>query len=161
MDINTIIVDNFLDNPDVVRNCVLNIGFKTTGSFPGVRSDAADEDYQKMVNKKLFKILGFNTKYRMDRDCFRFQLCLEGDDTWIHKDDTDWAGVLYLTPNAPIESGTAIFDSNKNIVTVIGNVYNRLVLYRGNLFHRSIVSGFGDSIFNGRLTQVFFFDEKK
>jgi hypothetical protein len=159
MKVNTIIIDDFLDNPNIVRNSVLNIEFENTGSFPGVRSDSADEQYQKMIDEKLRNILGFKVTYRKDRDCFRFQLCLEGSTTWIHKDDTDWAGVLYLTPNAPIDSGTVIFDSDENIVTVIGNVYNRLVLYRGDLFHRSIVSGFGNSIHNGRLTQVFFFDE--
>ena len=42
---------------------------------------------------------------------------------------------------------------------MIGNVYNRLVLYRGDLFHRSLQSGFGNSVETGRLTQVFFFDE--
>ena len=43
----------------------------------------------------------------------------------------------------------------------VGNVYNRLVAYRGNmLYHRSIVPGFGDSVETGRLTQVFFFDVK-
>jgi hypothetical protein len=161
MRINTIIIDNFLDNPDLVRKSVLNIDFKNTGSFPGIRSDAADEDYQKMIGKKLFDILGFNIKYRKDRDCFRFQLCLDGSDTWIHKDDTDWAGVLYLTPDAPVESGTGIFDNDSNLVTMIGNVYNRLVLYRGDLFHRSVVPGFGDTPSTGRLTQVFFFDEEK
>jgi len=33
-----------------------------------------------------------------------------------------------------------------------------LVLYRGDLFHRSLISGFGDDVDTGRLTQVFFFD---
>lgn len=161
MDINTIIVDNFLDNPDLVRDCVLNIDFKNTGSFPGARSDAADLEYQDMIRKKFNHILNFQIKFRPDRDCFRFQICLDGAETWIHKDDVDWAGVLYLTPNAPVYSGTGIFDSYDNLITMIGNVYNRLVLYRGNLFHRSIIPGFGDTIETGRLTQVFFFDEEK
>ena len=37
----------------------------------------------------------------------------------------------------------------------VGNVFNRLALYRGDIYHKS--SGyFGDDIQNGRLTQVFF-----
>ena len=56
------------------------------------------------------------------------QLCLEGEKTWIHKDKSEWAGVLNLTPNAPIDSGTGIFDKNEKFTTMIGNVYNRLVL---------------------------------
>jgi hypothetical protein len=159
MNIDTIIVDKFLDNPNLVRESVLKIPFIHSGTFPGLRSDAADKDYQKMVKDKFTKILGTsNIIFRKDRDCFRFQLCFENDDSWIHKDDSEWAGVLYLTPNADVNSGTGIYDQNQNLVTIIGNVYNRLVLYRGDLFHRSLVYGFGDTVETGRLTQVFFFD---
>ena len=161
MRVNTIIVDNFLDNPDVVRSSVLALNFSTSGSFPGLRSDAADQEYQTMISRKFTEILNTTLKFRPDRDCFRFQLCLENDSTWIHKDDVEWAGVLYLTPDAPVNSGTGIFDENDTLVTMIGNVYNRLVLYRGDLYHRSIVPGFGSDVETGRLTQVFFFDEMK
>ena len=159
MQIDTIIVDNFLDYPDKVRQCLMSTEFYETGKFPGKRSDATEEDYQEMVRDKLLNILNFPVYFRMDRDCFRFQLCLDGDKTWVHKDDTQWAGVLYLTPDAPIDAGTVIFDDNENLVTMIGNVYNRLVIYRGDLYHRSLEPGFGDCLENGRLTQVFFFDE--
>ena len=157
------VVDDFLDNPDVVRNSALQIDFKTTGTFPGVRSDAADLSYQEMIGDKLDRIFGNMLEYgpvqfRKNMDCFSFQLCLENEKTWIHKDKSQWAGVLYLTPNAPIDSGTGIFDKHENLITMVGNVYNRMVLYRGDLLHRSIVPGFGDTPETGRLTQVFFFD---
>jgi len=161
MKVDTIIVDRFLSNPDAVRESVLKINFNTIGKYPGYRSDSADIEYQKMIDEKIFKIFNRNFVYRKDRDCFRFQLCLSGESTWIHKDDCDWAGVLYLTPNAPINSGTGIFDCNDNLVTMVGNLYNRMVFYRGDLYHRSIVPGFGDCMDNGRLTQVLFFDEEK
>ena len=161
MQIDTIIVDNFLDNPDKVRESVLSVPFKTSGKFPGLRSDSADNNYQTMIKEKIYSIFGREFDFRKDRDCFKFQLCLNSDVTWVHKDDTDWAGVLYLTPNAPINSGTGIFDREDNLITMIGNLYNRVVFYRGNLYHRSIVPGFGSSLSDGRLTQVFFFDEQK
>ena len=42
-----------------------------------------------------------------------------------------------------------------------GNVYNRLVLYRGKyLNHCSIKPGFGDTLETSRLTQTFWFDVK-
>ena len=40
---------------------------------------------------------------------------------------------------------------------VIGNKFNRLVLYRGDYFHASL-DYFGDSPENGRLFQTFFFN---
>ena len=41
----------------------------------------------------------------------------------------------------------------------IGNVYNRLVIYQGDLFHTSL-DYFGTDMHNGRLFQTFFFDTK-
>ena len=122
-------IDNFLDNPDKVREQVLTLDFYETGEYPGHRSDGTEKDYQKMVKDKLSEVLQFPVRFRMDRDCFRYQLCLEGSETWIHKDDTEWAGVLYLSPNPPVDGGTVIFDEEENVVTMIGNVYNRLVIY--------------------------------
>jgi hypothetical protein len=162
MDLNIIVVDNFLDNPDKVRESVLEIDFPTTGSFPGKRSFKADSDYQKMIKEKIENIMNceifFPTKY----DSFCFQLCLEGDESWVHTDGSEWAGVLYLTPNAPATAGTGIFNKIEDqsyLNTVLGNIYNRLVMYRGDkLHHKSMVSGFGNNINDGRLTQVFFFN---
>ena len=39
----------------------------------------------------------------------------------------------------------------------IANKYNRIVLYRGNLYHASL-DYFGDSLENSRLFQTFFFN---
>jgi hypothetical protein len=42
-----------------------------------------------------------------------------------------------------------------------GNVYNRLVLYRGKVLeHSSIVAGFGNTLETSRLTQTFWFNVK-
>jgi hypothetical protein len=99
-----------------------------------------------------------------------------------------WAGVIYLTPNAPLSGGTGIFrhketgfmyspkledgsvdrellgyigidsqDLTKwDLVDRLANVYNRMVLYRGDLFHQSL-DYFGTNKENGRLFQTFFF----
>lgn len=176
MQVNTYIIDNFLDKPDVVRNSVLNIEFDRTGQYPGLRSARADEDYEGYVRNKIESAMGKTVK-EFKLDSFAFQLCLEGEKTWIHMDhNAQWAGVLYLQPDAPIAAGTGIFrhieskiyegpckhtstnDDEWELITLIGNVYNRLVLYRAPLYHRSLVAGFGNSKETGRLTQVFFFD---
>lgn len=41
----------------------------------------------------------------------------------------------------------------------IGNVFNRLVIYRGDIFHKSSAY-FGNDIRTGRLTQVFFINDR-
>ena len=160
MDINTVIVDNFLDKPDVVRSSALSLEFTGTGPFPGLRSNRVDYDYEKYIKEKIETVLNCKIK-EFVQDSFRFQICFENTETWVHKDETDWAGVLYLTPDAPYEAGTGIYEEKKGeweLVTAIGNVYNRLALYNGRLFHRSILPGFGNNNETGRLTQVFFFN---
>jgi|SRR6056300_212661 len=43
------------------------------------------------------------------------------------------------------------------LVDRIGNVYNRLIMYRGDHFHMSL-DYFGQDLYDGRLFQTFFFD---
>lgn len=43
-------------------------------------------------------------------------------------------------------------------IDIIGNVFNRLVVYPGDQYHKSN-DYFGDDVNNGRLTQVFFINE--
>ena len=177
MKLKTLIVDDFLDDPDNIRNFLINnkVAFDVEGNFPGKRSTVVDNtNYQDMIIEKIQKILSL--KIKMKLDSFRFHLCLLGDETWAHIDPTDWAGVLYLTPNAPSKSGTLFLEPDDqmmervrnsepcrtecNVESAIGNVYNRMVLFRGSeIPHMGLVGGFGDCVENGRLTQVFYFDE--
>ena len=178
MKLNTLIIDDFLDDPDGIRKVVLNgkILFNRVGYFTGKRTPPVDNiDYQNMIIEKLERVLPF--KIKMKPLSFPFQLCLAGDETTLHLDPSDWTGVLYLTPNAPINSGTLLFkedvelkkklreddidgEMRADVMSTLGNVYNRLVLLRGKeIPHRSNIPGFGDCLENGRLTQVFFFDE--
>jgi hypothetical protein len=105
-----------------------------------------------------------------------FQLTTASERSWIHTDHHNtWAGVLYLTPDAPISGGTGLFryrasgaryaheiqayeaqDLTKwEMVDRIGNIYNRLILYRSNMFHSSL-DYFGSGPDDGRLFQLFF-----
>ena len=117
-----------------------------------------------------------------------FQYTTSRDTTWIHTDThNNWAGVLYLTPNAPLSSGTGIFrlkdgtrfeeetkirgndklvdeysqDYTKwELVDRVGNIFNRLVLFNSKQFHASL-DYFGTSKEDGRLFQVFFFSTER
>jgi hypothetical protein len=95
-------------------------------------------------------------------------------DTWNSVGENGWAGIIYLNPHAPIEGGLHLWtntDSNKNydwmtsaenwrLTDSLGNLFNRLILVRGNLPH-SGSGGWGDSIENGRMYQTFFFRTNK
>jgi hypothetical protein len=187
-----IVVDNFFDDPDMIRNSALSVSYDFISTYPGMRSSGVNQEQSLKLKEKFEKILnipitrwdlfdGDNKKHM--NTCY--QICLESDTTWVHHDFTDWAAVVYLTPDADPESGTGLFTHtasgidqwNKDDITTdfnsssdtreldkwqltaeIKNKYNRLILYRGNYYHRSMKPGFGNNYINGRLTQVFFFD---
>jgi hypothetical protein len=126
---------------------------------------------------------GSNSNKEKMNTCF--QLVTEGEKTWVHHDSSGWAAVLYLTPEPNPDSGTGLFTHIETGISEwdpkdkstdfnahpdrfdtlkwrcnleVKNQFNRLVLYRGELYHSSMVPGFGNNYVNGRLTQVFFFD---
>ena len=192
MNITTIIVDDFLENPSYVRSTALELDFSSQGNFPGARSCNSSDAYNAMIIEKLENILNkkiinwidhvnpdTNSIEQLDTSCF--QLCLSEEKTWIHRDPADDTAILYLSPDAPVEAGTAIYrhktsgvykyiesnivddpDINSwEIITFIGNVFNRLVIFQGCLFHKSVLPGFGYNKYTGRLTHTFFFNVKK
>ena len=169
MDRNLIVLDNFLDDPDRIRFHALGLDFnRYQVSVPGVRSMRLGGALQTEVEDKLK--IAFGCKeiiWDWTQDTLCFQSCMEGTESWVHKDSQgenqgEWAAVLYLTPNPVLDSGTGIFESPDHDMNIgVGNVYNRLVAYRGKvLYHRSIVPGFGNTLETSRLTQTFFFDIK-
>ena len=168
MDRNLIVIDNFLDDPDGVRKVALTLKYNNNQrEVPGVRSDIKLRgDLEKEITDKLKIVFACNQIVWETHiaDSFFFQSCKEGTKTWCHLDNQDWTAVLYLTPNALVESGTGIFhDVNGEYKMNIGvvNIYNRLVAFRGNvLYHRSMLPGFGTTLETSRLTQTFFFSIK-
>ena len=79
---------------------------------------------------------------------------------WIHvKHHTDigvdYAGLVYLTPNAPKKSGTSIVDFVNEKIIHVENVYNRLICYPAYYTH-GVDSCFGNDIETGRMTLTFF-----
>jgi hypothetical protein len=178
MKLNMVIAENFYDNPDDVRAFALSQDFDVVGNYPGSRTKPFINDTVKAAISKLVEASGPVTNWH--EDCGftgAFQLCTSHDRTWIHADSFNtWAGVCYLTPNAPLSGGTSLYrhkatGHRENLdfdyesydytkweeVDRIGNIYNRIILYRGNLFHAS-VDYFGSNFVDGRLFQTFFFD---
>ncbi len=194
----SLVIDNFLPYPNVVREWALTKTFYNSTQFsqrigssttwPGKRTDHVVDLDAAYADDILTKISNIARKTFFDAPLSvrsYFQLCSQSDgDSWIHQDnDVDIAALLYLSPDAPINSGTTLYKcldqaawQNLTIgemmkinrqeredlyeklfvpVDVIGNLYNRMVMYRGDIFHKSN-DYFGSSKFDSRLTQVFF-----
>ena len=180
-----IVVDNFYENPDFVRQFALKCDFKLHPEYhKGRRTeecykfDGLKEAFEKIIGKKIqsWDIYGTN-------GCFQY--CIAGEQLVYHVDNQQYAGVLFLTPDAPIQSGTSLFRSRhtkkmkvareeQSVVFAhgfldptefeevdrVGNVYNRLVLFDAQFIHAAS-EYFGNNLQNGRLFQLFFFDLEK
>jgi hypothetical protein len=111
----TTIIDNFFESPELIRNYALSLDFsKQTGNFPGVRSNKINTLNEKLFNLIIKKIhhVFFNIEDEVAFDCESYFQLVDNsyDGGWFHKDSniSDIAGVIYLTPNAPLHGGTMI-----------------------------------------------------
>ena len=195
---NLIVIDNFYNNPIETRNYILTQEFSVKGNFPGQRTISYANEYLKNVIQKYVepfggKIIDFPMPSEDGTNAEKiyngaFQYTTSRDRSWVHHDGfNNWAGVLYLTPNAPLSSGTAFYkfydgSTCKKDMEILGskeetdkwsqdmtrwrevdrvsNVFNRLILFDSYRFHMSM-DYFGDSKENGRLFQVFFFSTER
>jgi hypothetical protein len=115
MNTNLLIIDDFYVDPEVVRQQALNSNYDVEGNYPGRRSkphlnDSILQTIQKLVYNSGGKITRWDlTDYN---GSFQFTTCF--DRSWIHADQTTiWAGVCYLTPDAPLSGGTGLFMHKK------------------------------------------------
>jgi hypothetical protein len=178
-----IVVDNFYVEPNKVREFALKQKFFEHKEYhKGRRTDQCfkfeglKEQFEFYLNKKISSWSTYGTN-----GCF--QLCMAGEQLVYHYDVQTYAAIIFLTPNAPPETGTSIYrskitnefkvtpytDLNKvfkngfydstqfDLLDKIGNVYNRLLIFDAKLIH-SASCYFGDNDNNCRLFQMFFFD---
>ena len=178
-------VDNFYSNPHEVRKYALEQEFfddpgyigrrtRTQHFFPGVK-----EAFSDIIGKKVteWESYGMNG---------RFQHNWAGEKLVYHCDSQMWAGMVYLTPDAPLQTGTAMIQHKENrihhnscegvmscfnqktfvdktpyeVVDDFSNVFNRLVIFHGGHLHAA--SGyFGNQLENCRMWHMFFFDTEE
>jgi hypothetical protein len=122
------IVDNFYEDPDKIRKYALAQNFiKRDGDYPGIRTERLSD-----LNKQFFEFfankvasLYFSDKdIKLEYDIFTNFQIIDGKYNmgWIHQDDIgyfDVAGVVYLSPGAPINTGTTIYKQTSDILKQI------------------------------------------
>lgn len=182
MNLNLMIIDDFYVNPDSVRSYALSQEFGVKGNYPGSRTlPYLPDDVKSAIEFWMMPHSGRVTNWFEDQGYTgAFQIATSVDRTWIHADHYNtWAAVCYLTPDAPYTGGTGFYRHKESgeffrtdrdyegydytkwdLFDRVGNKYNRLIIYRGNLFHASL-DYFGDNNYNGRLFQTFFFDTER
>lgn len=177
------IVDNYYADPYAVREFALSqVNFKEDIRwYKGHRSDTTFRP--EWIRRSFEDIIGENiTDWEQDMNGV-FQVTTSKDLQVYHYDEQKWAAMIYLTPNAPLSSGTRqhiskingayhsmespdvdaafdgdFYDSTKfDTAADVGNVFNRLVIMDAQHIH-SAGNYFGTDMDTGRLTHLFFFD---
>lgn len=179
------VVENFYANPESIRQHALNVPYVEGGLGRGFIGRRSEKQYLWPGLKERFEIIMGTaiTAWESHGMNGRFQMCYAGQPVVYHCDAQKWAGMIYLTPNAPFHTGTNLIahretkartynDPNFDKVfpdeafldgtpfepvDCIGNVFNRLVIFDASSIH--CAGGyFGSRPDNTRLWQMFFFD---
>jgi hypothetical protein len=187
--INIIVVDNFYSNPDLVREYAIeNLNFESSDYHRGMRSsdsfilNGTKERFEQILGKP---ILNWNNPSYANG---KFQFCTSLDPIVYHTDIQSYAAMVFLTPNAPLQSGTATYRSIYTNSIKIDNDDTHAKAFKGlsndlnfydktsfevvdsiaNIYNRLIifdsknihaaVNYFGDTIYNSRFFHLFFFD---
>ena len=191
------VVDNFYADPHAVREFALQqtyfpgegaVGHRTRKQF---LFDGLRESFESIIGVKILDHTNDGFGWNDEGINGRFQYCPAGTPSVFHCDSQKWAAVIYLTPDAPPQSGTSflrhketkIFHNSQinwdagdglkvfnqktfldstpyETVDVVGNVFNRLVIFDGGLIHSGI-NYFGWDIESSRLFHIFFFNEQQ
>ena len=178
-----VVVDGFYDDPEGIREFALNQKFKVSGNYPGTRTETFVGGG---VREHLERILGIEIDemhWKVGEYTGSFQYVTKDTPTWVHADTaTDWSCLVYLHPDPAPNSGTSfykhketgsrIFDDNGVAIEgdgsnydkwtredVISNVYNRAIIFNGDLWHAAD-DYFGEDLESARLFQTFFFNEE-
>jgi len=118
-----ICVDNFYPDPIKVRNFALKQKFESTfkGGFPGKRTDSIHKLDSKLFNYFCARVFSIFYDFDYEKQLeWTLNTCFDITDKsvkegWIHTDSNmELVGVLYLTPNSQIESGTNFYLKNNN-----------------------------------------------
>lgn len=179
-----IVVDNFYKDPDAVRALALAQTFEPDLRYhKGRRTEkrflpkGLKEVFESLIGKKIKNWTGHGYNGI-------FQYCTPEDPLVYHVDTQRYAAAIYLTDNAPVQTGTSFYKSKSTglrklraddplfnetfaggfydktkfeLVDTVGNVYNRLAIWDASMIH-SASEYFGTQKDNSRLFHLFFFD---
>ena len=169
-----LLVDNFYPDPDNIRYHAMCSEYRTPriegeilDGWRGYRHEIPPGDELipiKLVKEKVCDYYQLNydnyeilPNFHYSTEETKLTCHPSFDEYKYHVDDncSQYAGIVYLYPNPPENSGTTIIDPNTNEKIYIDNVYNRLICYPSNVLHGP-TDLFGYDLESGRLTLTFF-----
>ncbi|MGW2631514.1 DUF6445 family protein [Streptomyces chattanoogensis] len=113
VDARFLVIDNFYEDPDRVRDLALSVEYRDSAgraNFPGLESAT---DYASPAHAERFQnLIGGDLTYHPRTWVFgRFRISRAADHalTDVHLDHTDWAAIVYLTPDEQRQGGLALY----------------------------------------------------
>ena len=183
-----IVIDNFYDNPDDIRHAAItNFKFHESSNYKGFRaveSFRTEEAHRKLSVLLGFEpkyvgaswefhytLAGTPEVYHTDGSISKWGAIWYGvpnapleSGTAFYKSKINGFRNMETDSDLFMEAHNVpppycfIDPTRWHIIDIVGNIYNRLVLFRGNLVH-SMQKPFGYSKETGRLTQLWFISE--
>jgi hypothetical protein len=135
-----VVVDNFYNKPDILREyAIKNLTFAPSGYHKGQRSDCfmldgTKEAFERILGREIYNWNHPNYANGV------FQFCTKEDPIVYHVDTQTYAGLVFLSPNAPLTSGTATYKSKVTGATRFTNEE-----MGSDLFNKTFI-GYGDAI---------------
>ena len=134
-----VVVDNFYKEPDLIREFAINqVKYEFSGYHKGQRS--MDRFIVDGTKEKFEEILG-RPVYNWNHPNYangRFQFCTAQDPVVYHVDTQNYAAMVYLTPDAPLQTGTTTYKSKITGAT-------RFDVAEGELFEKTF-KGLSDGL---------------
>lgn len=171
MNLYTTIIDNFYEDPLMMRNYALSHEFYYRNELPFIDIDDATRlsmfdnpgyigmrtirklNDTKIINnlKKIIQCNQISSVYHivLDEDNQNKETDFHQD---IYEQNIAYIAIVYLHPKPNPQSGT-ILSNNDDTKMYIENKFNRIILYDPSIWHKSN-NGFGLDKDSGRLTQV-------
>jgi len=192
---NIIVIDNFYDNPDIVREYALGLNYEPPENHGalGFRCESGrkivegtKELFEKLLHKSISNGINLGEWNYSTNGCFHW--CNGSTRIVYHCDSQNYAGIIYLTPDAPINCGTSFLRHKKyklrtGAIFSKNDWYDSLLTHNephldkspwevvdsiGNIYNRLVIFDaqyihavteyFGETINNSRLFQLFFFN---
>ena len=192
---NLIVLDNFYENPDLLRDYALGLKYEPPENHGalGFRCesgrkllDGTKELFEKLLHATIPDGSNLGEWNYSTNGCF--QWCNGSTQIVYHCDSQKYAGIVYLTPDAPINCGTSFLRHKKyklrtSEIFSKNDWYDSSLKYNephldktsweivdsiGNIYNRLVIFDaqyihavteyFGETINNSRLFQLFFFN---
>lgn len=188
MQTDIIVVDNFYENPNEIRSLAMNYEFRESPNYKGFRAteshriDGAHENLKKLLGFEPkyvgaswefhFTVAGTPEVYHTDGSISTWggiwygvpNAPIDSGTSFFRSKINgfkDMQRERHLFDEAHRDSPPPfcfIDPTRWEMIDTVGNVFNRLVLFRGNLVH-SMRKPFGFNRETGRLTQLWFISE--